>query len=77
MIGLMRMPLIGRLAVTAENSPTSSKLVGANWRHVSQLMQVASTKKLPATLESSRFVESAMVYLIPAAIESGPARGST
>jgi hypothetical protein len=46
--------------VTAENVPTSSKLAGANCRQVSQLMQVASTKKLHATLESSRFFSSAI-----------------
>src|SRR4029079_3001497 len=49
--------------VTAEKLPTSSKLAGASCRQVSQLMQVASTKKLPVTLASSRFFSSAMAHL--------------
>src|SRR6185295_6500972 len=47
--------------VTAEKLPTSSKLAGASCLQVSQLMHVASTKKLPVTLESSRFFSSAIV----------------
>ena len=62
LVGLMETLVTFRLGCHGGKIADFLKTRGANWRQVSQLMQVASTKKLPGTLLSRRFLESAIGY---------------
>ena len=48
---------------TNECSPLSPNVAGASWRHVSQSMQVESTKNAPGTFSGRRWAGLAMLLL--------------